>query len=89
MNQNIKNLIMNFLINQFPVKRIKNEKGKWQRVIIVNGGYTDSNKFVFKWNNKINENLSNKLTQIVALIFEYPNKLSKNIVDDYLYNIKI
>lgn len=50
--QRSEKLINNFIIDHFSVKRIKNEKNKWIRAIVIEDGYVRQYKKVHIWNKK-------------------------------------
>ena len=53
MTQDSKNMINNFLIKHFSVKRVKNKLGKWIRVIKVTDGYLRDIEKIYKWGEKM------------------------------------
>jgi len=85
MTQDSKKLINNFLIEDFSVKKIKNNSGKWTRVICITEGYIRNHEKSYKWSQGIDSELVvADLIELITKVFGCNQKDSMMIVMDFI-----
>lgn len=89
MNQILLNNINEFIKKEFPIKRIKNNKNKWCRVIIIPAGIIHTNKKTYPYNSKersLNELIFDEISKVVSNIYGLPTNLVKPFVIKHFNN---
>jgi len=85
MTQDSKKLINNFLIEGFSVKKIKNNSGKWSRVIYITEGYIRDYGKSYKWSQGIDSELVvADLIELITKVFGCNQQESMMVVMDYI-----
>ena len=85
MTQDSKNLINNFLIKGFNIKKIKNNSGKWSRVIIITEGYVRQDRKMYNWSQGIDSELAvADLITLLTNVFACTSKESMMLAMDFL-----
>lgn len=85
MTQDSKILINNFLIEGFGIKKIKNNSGKWTRLICITQGYIRHHEKSYKWSQGIDSELAvADLIELVSKVFGCDTKDSMMLVMDYI-----
>jgi len=85
MTQDSKNLIKNFLIEGFSIKKIKNNSDKWTRVICITEGYIRSYEKSYKWSQGIDSELAvADLIELITKVFACSQQESMIIVMDFI-----
>ena len=80
-----KDLYTDFLTTQFPIKRVKSTLGKWERVLVVEGGIVRKNDQIYPWKKSLNLHLIGAdLTQALVLVFNCPKNEAFKIVNQYI-----
>jgi hypothetical protein len=89
MNIKTKNIITNFIKQKFPIKRIRNEKNKWERVIITPSGYVRQNREIYpvKRIEFYHETISSDIIKTICYVFGFNQKDVEPLVLDYIKSI--
>ena len=78
-------LYYDFLLNHFPIKRVKNKNGKWKRTIIIEGGILTKNNKSFDWSKEINKQIvAAEFILTLKAVFACTNNEAWPIVQKYL-----
>ena len=78
-------MLESFLSNEFPIKRVKNNLGKWTRVMIITGGYIRNTKKVYNWNKNLDKHLiAADLTLILVDVFACRKAEAQEIVLEHI-----
>lgn len=95
MDKNQKNLVNQFIIDEFPVRKVKNHKKKWERAIIIPQGYLrkDTKKYSiskFTIHDTINASIiAADIIQILSNVFGCDYEYSKTAVLKYFKEIRV
>jgi|DEB0MinimDraft_12_1074336.scaffolds.fasta_scaffold02503_5 6-phosphofructokinase len=92
MNEKVKIMISDFIKSEFPIKRVKNEKNKWSRAIIIPQGYVSKDKKIYKLNKTTNINhelIASDIIKTVINFFSYNQRDCKELVIKYVNSILI
>jgi len=85
MAQSLNNMLEKFLSNEFPVKRVKNNLGKWSRVMIITGGYIRNTKKIYNYNKNLDRNLiAADLTLVLVYVFACRKSEALNAVLEHI-----
>jgi len=92
MKENANNFINNFIKKEFPIKRVRNERNKWTRAIIIPQGYVRQDKTIYPINSRTHsklEDITSDIIETVSYMFGFNQKEVSIIVTKYLKSIKI
>lgn len=85
-----KDLYYDFLLKEFPIKRIKENKKKWQRVIIVDSGLIRDETKIYKWKNGLDLSLAaSDLIVTLKNVFGCSHKDAYSIVEKFFDKFSI
>jgi hypothetical protein len=89
MTQDTKNFINNYLTDHFSIKRVKNNFGKWKRVIKVDGGLVRKPTKNYQIGNGINIVLvTADLIQVLINMFGCTQKEAEDLVYPHVNKFK-
>ena len=92
MKENTSNFINNFIKKEFPIRKVRNERNKWTRAIIIPQGYVRQNKTIYPINSREHlklENITSDIIETVSYMFGFNQKEVSTIVNEYIKSIKI
>ena len=92
MDKKAKNIVISFIKKEFPIKRIRIDKNKWMRAIVVPQGYIRKEKKIYPVNSRspINQVLiSSDIIETVSYVFGFDQNKIKPIVMSYIKSIRI
>tara|TARA_R110000796_G_scaffold11198_4_gene37360 strand:- start:7214 stop:7552 length:339 start_codon:yes stop_codon:yes gene_type:complete len=91
MTEDYKEIIKNYIENEFRVRRIKNQMNRWERVMIIDNGNFKTGPIRVKWDKK-NINDPRIIVAIVTIVkfvesvFACTRDEAKDIVIPYIEN---
>lgn len=90
MDEEFKIIMYGFLEDLFPITRIKNDKGRWSRVIVVNGGLVRHESKIYQWKRGIDVHLlAVDFIKTLVNVFGCTTLESTEIVKNYLSRYRI
>jgi hypothetical protein len=92
MDKKAKNIIINFIKKEFPIKRIKNNRNKWMRAIVVPQGYIRKERKIYPLHSRSHLNqvlISSDIIETVSYVFGFDQNKIKPIVMSYIKSIRI
>ena len=91
MDEKAKKFVTDFIKQKFSVKRIKDDKKKWMRCIVVPSGYVRKQTIVYPINRKIlnHEPISSDITETICYFFGFNQKDVEPLVNNHIKTIKI
>tara|TARA_R110000796_G_scaffold58413_5_gene134936 strand:+ start:31876 stop:32151 length:276 start_codon:yes stop_codon:yes gene_type:complete len=90
MNIKTKNIIIKFIKQKFPIKRIRDRKNKWQRVIITPSGYVRQTTEIYpiKRIQFHHTRICSDIIKTICYVFGFNQKDVEPLVRDYVNSIK-
>ena len=84
-------LVTKFIEQKFNIKRIKDDKKKWMRCIIVPSGYVRKQTKIYPINRSTlnHEYISSDITKTICYVFGFNQKDVEPLVNQYIKTIKI
>jgi len=92
MCENTNNFINSYIKKEFPIRKVRNERNKWIRAIIIPQGYVRQDKTIYPINSRIHlklEDITSDIIETVSYMFGFNQKDVSVIVTKYLKSIKI
>lgn len=91
MNVKIKIIISNFIKQKFPIKRVRGDKAKWVRVIIIPSGYIRQEQinYPISKSQHNHESISYDIIKTICYVFGINQKYIEPLVHEYIKSIKI
>jgi|TARA_R110000851_G_scaffold196444_2_gene347376 hypothetical protein len=92
MSENTNNFINNFIKKEFPIRKVRNERNKWTRAIIIPQGYVRQDKTIYPINSHTHlklEGITSDIIETVSYMFGFNQKDVSIIVTKYIKSIKI
>ena len=92
MNKNTNNFINNFIKKEFPIRKVRNDRNKWTRAIIIPQGYVRQDKTIYPINSRTHlkrEDITSDIIETVSYMFGFNKKEITTIVNKYIKSIKI
>lgn len=92
MSENTNNFINSFIKKEFPIRKVRNERNKWTRAIIIPQGYVRQDKTIYPIGNRSKlkyEDITSDIIETVSFMFGFNKKDVTPIVTKYLKSIKI
>jgi hypothetical protein len=99
MNEITANIIIKFLKKEFPIKRIKNSRGKWSRAIVIPQGFirtantvyflTKSSKNAVMQHDTYPILIASDIIETISYVFGFSKQEVDPLVTKYLKSIRI
>jgi len=85
-----KNIIIDFIKSEFPIKRTRDHRNKWANAIIIPEGYLRKDRKHYPIKQTLNKAMiASDIIQIIINIFACDEKYAKELVINYLTNIRL
>ena len=90
MTEGTRKVINSFLNKEFPISRIKDNRNRWKRAVIIHGGYIRKNTMTYDWKRGFNITLvAADITQIISNVFGCNINEAQTIAVNYVEKFKI
>lgn len=86
----MESIINEFIKEEFSIKKVKNNKRKWVRAIVISQSYIRKTTKIYELKNFLNySEIKNDMTQILMNVFGCNHQYAKNLINNYIKQLKI